>query len=355
MILKGKKILVTGGLGYIGSHTVVKLIENGYTPFIIDNLSNSDIKVLNDIKKITGKEVYFLHGDLCNLSPGKSNLRYLFKNFEFDAVIHFAAYKSVSESVREPLKYYENNIGGTINLLKIMKRYKVNKLIFSSSCVVYGQPDKYPVTEETPLKPAESPYGETKRICEQIIENSCSYEGINAISLRYFNPIGAHESGIIYERPKGTPENLMPYITGVIKGEYPFLKVFGNDYNTPDGTAVRDYIDVNDLAEAHVKALDYVGKNSYDVINIGSGSGYSVMEILNAFERNGKKVKYEIHPRREGDIESIYADTTKAKNTLGWVPNRSLDDSIRSLIYKNSNIHLNRKKNKFDEYFKNNE
>jgi len=329
---KNKNILVTGGLGYIGSHTIVKLIENGYTPFVIDNLSNSDISVLDDIKKITGKDVFFLQGNLCEFSPGKSNLRYLFKNFNFEAVIHFAAYKSVSESVREPLKYYGNNIISTINLIKIMNKYGVKKLIFSSSCVVYGQPDKYPVTEETPIKPAESPYGETKRMCEQIIESSCKYEGLQAVSLRYFNPIGAHESGIIYERPKGTPENLMPYITGVIKGEYPFLRVFGDDYNTPDGTAIRDYIDVNDLAEAHVKALDYVGKNSYDVINIGSGSGYSVMEVLEAFKECGQDVKYEIYTRREGDIKSIYADTSKSLDKLNWKPSRTLKDSVQSLI-----------------------
>ena len=213
-----------------------------------------------------------------------------------------------------------------------MQKYGVKKLIFSSSCVVYGQPDKYPVTEETPLKQAESPYGDTKRICEQIIESSCKNGDIEAVSLRYFNPIGAHKSGIIYERPKGTPENLMPYITGVIKGDYPFLRVFGDDYNTPDGTAVRDYIDVNDLAEAHVKALDYVGENSYDVINVGSGSGYSVMEIIKAFEDCGQDVKYEIYPRREGDIVSIYADTSKCFKKLNWKPSRTIKDSVQSLL-----------------------
>ncbi len=330
-MVNSKNILVTGGLGYIGSHTLVKLIENGYTPYVIDNLSNSSVDVIEKVKEITGEEVFFLQGDIRDVN-GKSNLKHIFKYYDIYAVIHFAAYKSVSESTREPLKYYDNNVGGTIMLLEMMKKYNVKNLIFSSSCTVYGQPDKYPVTETTPIKPAESPYGETKRICEQIIEACCKYEGVNAIALRYFNPIGAHESGILYENPKGTPENLMPYITGVLTGQYPHLKVFGDDYNTPDGTAIRDYIDVNDLAEAHVKALDYVGKNSYDVINIGSGSGYSVMEILNAFERNGKKVKYEIHSKRSGDIESIYADTTKAKLTLGWEPKKSLDDSIISLI-----------------------
>lgn len=327
-----RNILVTGGLGYIGSHTIVKLIESGYTPFIIDNLSNSTIDVLHDIKKITGKDVFFLHGDVCTFTPGKSNLRYLFKNFDFEAVIHFAAYKSVSESVREPIKYYDNNLNSTIKLIKIMQKFGVKKLIFSSSCVVYGQPDKYPVTEQTPLKQAESPYGDTKRICEQIIESACKNGDIEAVSLRYFNPIGAHESGVIYERPKGIPENLMPYITGVIKGDYPFLRVFGDDYSTPDGTAVRDYIDVNDLAEAHVKALDYVGENSYDVINVGSGSGYSVMEVIKAFEECGQSVKYEICPRREGDIESIYAETSKSFEKLNWKPSRNLKDSVQSLI-----------------------
>jgi len=326
-----KNILVTGGLGYIGSHTIVKLIENGYTPFVIDNLSNSSIDVVEKIKEITGKEIFFLKCDIRDVN-GKSNIKHIFKYYNIYAVIHFAAYKSVSESVREPLKYYDNNINSTIRLLELMNECGVKNLIFSSSCVVYGQPDNYPVTEETLLKQAESPYGESKRMCEQIIESCCKNKDINAVSLRYFNPIGAHESGIIYEKPNGIPENIMPYIIGVIKGNYPFLRVFGDDYNTPDGTAIRDYIDVNDLANAHVKALDYVGKNSYDVINIGSGSGYSVMELIKAFEENGKKIKYEIYPRRKGDIESIYANTKKAKDLLGWIPEKTLDDSIKSLI-----------------------
>jgi len=330
-MISNKNILVTGGLGYIGSHTIVKLIESGYTPFVIDNLSNSTISVKDDIEKITGEELYFLEGDLKS-STGQDNLHHIFKHYDIEAAIHFAAYKSVSESTKNPLEYYDNNINSTIKLLEQMKIHGVDKLVFSSSCTVYGQPEVYPVTEETPIQPAESPYGETKRVCEQIIENCSKFNDLKAISLRYFNPIGAHESGIIYERPKGTPENLMPYVTGVINGNYPFLKVFGNDYNTSDGTAVRDYIDVNDLAAAHVKALDNVGEKDYDVFNIGSGSGYSVLEVIEAFERNGKEVKYEIHPRRDGDIESIYADTTKSKELLGWEPKKSLDDSIKSLI-----------------------
>ena len=326
-----KNILVTGGLGYIGSHTIVKLIESGYEPLVIDNLSNSDISVLEDIYKITGRNIICLRGDIRETSS-QSDFYHFFKNYDIDAVIHFAAHKSVSESTKEPLKYYDNNLVGTIKILEYMKNFGIKKLIFSSSCTVYGQPDEYPVTEETSIKPAESPYGETKRMCEQIIENTCRYEGIQAISLRYFNPIGAHESGVLRESPKGIPENLMPYITGVINGDFPFLRVFGNDYNTPDGTAIRDYIDVNDLAEAHVKALEYVDKVSYDVINIGSGTGYSVMDIIKAFDRNGHSINYEIFPKREGDIESIFANISKAKEVLNWEPKASLDESVKNLI-----------------------
>jgi len=326
-----KNILVTGGLGYIGSHTLVKLIECGYTPFVIDNLSNSSLNVIDKVKEITGEEVFFLQGDIRDID-GRNNIIHIFKNYDIYAVIHFAAYKSVSESTREPLKYYNNNINSTIRLLELMKYHNVKNLIFSSSCVVYGQPDSYPVTETTPIKPAESPYGETKRMCEQVIEACCKYSGINAIALRYFNPIGAHESGILYENPKGTPENLMPYITGVISGQYPHLKVFGDDYDTKDGTAVRDYIDVNDLANAHVKALGIVDGIGYDVFNVGSGSGYTVMEVIESFERNGSPVKYEINPRRDGDIESIYGDISKAEMILDWVPERALDDSVKSIL-----------------------
>jgi UDP-glucose 4-epimerase len=330
-MLNSKNILVTGGLGYIGSHTLVKLIKRGYTPFVVDNLSNSSLDVIDKVKEITGEEVFFLEGDIGDI-VGRKNIINIFTNYDIYAVIHFAAYKSVSESTREPLKYYDNNINSTIRLLELMKYHNVKNLIFSSSCVVYGQPDIYPVTEKTPIKPAESPYGETKRMCEQIIESCCKYEGINAISLRYFNPIGAHESGILYENPKGTPENLMPYITGVITGQYSSLKVFGDDYNTKDGTALRDYIDVNDLASAHVKALDIVDGIGYDVFNVGSGSGYTVMEVIDSFKRNGSPVKYEIVKRREGDIESIYGDISKAEKILNWFPEKSLDDSVNSIL-----------------------
>lgn len=326
--MKNKNILVTGGLGYIGSHTIIKLIEKDYHPFIIDNLSNSNLDVLEKLEKITCKKINFLNGDIRDFSLVNS----LFKKNNFDAVIHFAAYKSVSESIKEPIKYYDNNVSGTIKLLESMKNFGIKKIIFSSSCVVYGQPDTYPVNETNPLKNSESPYGDTKKICENIIENICKYDEMGAISLRYFNPIGAHDSGMVYEKPKGVPENLIPYIIGVIKGEYPYLKVFGNDYNTIDGTAIRDYVDVNDLAEAHVNSLEYIKNKHYNVINIGSGKGYSVLEILNAFEKNGIKVKYEIHPRRKGDIESIYADTAKAMEVIGWKSKKSLDDSIKSLI-----------------------
>lgn len=327
---ESKNVLVTGGLGYIGSHTVVKLIENGYNPLIIDNLSNSDTSVLKAIEKITGKNPYFLSGDLRD--PKKqNNVSYILKNFNVHSVIHFAAHKSVSESVDNPLMYYDNNVTSTIKLLKYMKEYGVKNIVFSSSCTVYGQPDKYPVNELTPLKPTCSPYGETKSMCEKILKDS-SKEGLNVISLRYFNPIGAHESGLIYEKPKGVPENLMPYITGVVERKYPFLKVFGNDYNTKDGTAVRDYIDINDLAEAHVKSLDIIDGIGHDVINVGSGDGCSVMEIIKAFEDEGHNVPYEIHPRRNGDIEKIYGDISKAKNIMNWEPKKTIQDSVKSTL-----------------------
>ncbi len=326
-----KNVLVAGGLGYIGSHTVVELINNGYTPIVIDNLSNSNTDILKNIKEITGEDVAFLQGDLRDIE-NRSNLDYIFKNFEIDSVIHFAAYKSVSESTRIPLDYYDNNLNSTIQLLQAMKRYGVKNIVFSSSCTVYGQPDNYPVDELTPIKPAESPYGETKRMCEQILENTQKSDDINVVVLRYFNPIGAHESGILHENPKGIPDNLMPYITGVIKGEYPFLRIFGDDYNTKDGTAVRDYINVNDLAAVHVKSLDVIENIGFDVFNVGSGSGYTVMEVIESFRKNGEEVAFKILPRRDGDIESIYGDISKAEKILKWTPKRTLDDSIKSIL-----------------------
>jgi len=318
------KVLVTGGLGYIGSHTVVKLIEAGHEPVIIDNLSNSSEHVLDKIKEITGKSVkcYILDLTSAFIEGILSDI---------DCIIHFAAYKSVSESVREPIKYFDNNINSTIKVISAAKNMGVKNFIFSSSCTVYGEPDTYPVNEETPIKHAKSPYGLTKQICEEMLEH-VSKTDLNVVSLRYFNPIGAHSSGLLKETPNGTPENLMPYITGVIKGDYPHLNVFGNDYDTHDGTAIRDYIDVNDLAEAHVKAIDVATKNRHTVINLGSGNGYSVMDVINAFEKNGHKIPYVICPRRSGDISKIYSDNSKAETIMGWKANKTLDDSIKSIL-----------------------
>jgi UDP-glucose 4-epimerase len=328
---ENKNILVTGGLGYIGSNTVVKLLENGYNPIIMDNLSNSDFSRLNELETITNSQIHYYDGDI-RAPKSFNNLSYIMENYDIDSVMHFAADKSVNESVKNPLKYYNNNICGTISLLEKMKRYNVKNIIFSSSCTVYGQPDKYPVCEESPIKPAESPYGETKQVCENILKNTSEKEDINVVSLRYFNPIGCHESGLLSDKPKGIPENLMPYIIGVLKKEYEYLRVFGNDYNTKDGTAIRDYVDVSDLAEAHVKALGIVSKNNYQTINVGSGYGYSVMEIVECFKSLGHEIPFKVFPKRSGDIESIYGDISKAKKVMGWTPKRTALDSINSIL-----------------------
>jgi UDP-glucose 4-epimerase len=326
-----KMVLVTGGLGYIGSHTVVKLIENNYDVIIIDNLSNSDLKVLDKIKIISNTKPKFYLGDIND----KNILNKVFEENKITDVIHFAALKSVYESTIEPLKYFENNVSGTVNLLSCMKNFNIKNLIFSSSCTVYGDPINYPVNEETPLEKPKTPYGLTKSICETIIEE---LKDLNSVCLRYFNPIGNHKTGIIYENPKGVPENLMPYIIGVLKGEYEYLKVFGNDYDTLDGTAIRDYIDVNDLADAHVKSLDLVNNVTYEVINVGTGNGYSVMEIIKSFENKGYKIPYKIYPRRNGDIEKIWSDTSKSKSILNWSPKNTISDSIESILKSLSNF-----------------
>jgi UDP-glucose 4-epimerase len=327
---KNKYILVTGGLGYIGSNTVVSLIENGYTPIILDNLSNGLESRIDEIKKITKQDVIYFYGDIRDCK-GKNNVAYIMKNFPIYAVIHFAAYKSVNESVKDPIKYYDNNIKSTIDLLNHMKEYGVKNIIFSSSCTVYGEPDSYPVTELSPIKKAETPYGETKQICESILENS-SCENLNVVSLRYFNPIGSHKSGMLSDNPKGIPENLMPYILRTIKGEFPHLRVFGNDYNTEDGTAIRDYINITDLANAHVKALSIVDREKFNAINVGSGNGYSILEIIEAFKRSGVDVPYQFYPRRDGDIEKIYGDISKAKKLMNWEPKKTIEDTVKSII-----------------------
>lgn len=328
---ENKNILVTGGLGYIGSNTIVSLIENGYNPIIIDDLSNSELSRLKEIEDITKSDIHYYIGDI-KAPENLNNLSYIMENYDIYSVIHFAAFKSVNESVKNPLKYYNNNIYGAISLLEKMKKYNVKNIIFSSSCTVYGEPDRYPVDEKSPIKPAESPYGETKQICENILRGTSKKEDINVVSLRYFNPIGCHESGLLSDNPKGIPESLMPYIVGVLKKEYEYLRIFGNDYNTKDGTAIRDYIDITDLAEAHVKALDIVHKKDYQTINVGSGCGHSVMEMIECFKSLGHEIPFKIFPRRKGDIESIYGDVSKAQKEMSWTPQKDLKETVLSII-----------------------
>ena len=328
-----KKILVTGGTGYIGSHTSVELLEEGYEVVIIDNLSNSERNVVDGILKITGKTPGLEVFDLCN---GEKLDNFFKSHGEISAVIHFAAFKAVGESVRKPLEYYRNNLVSLINLLDSMKRYDIPHIVFSSSCTVYGQPDELPVTENAPLQPAVSPYGNTKQIGEEIIRDTTfSENSIKAISLRYFNPIGAHPTGLIGELPRGVPENLVPYITQTAIGLREELKVFGNDYETPDGYCIRDYLHVSDLAKAHVKAVNRLlegrNKQNYEVFNLGMGKGVSVLEAIRSFERvSGQKLRYRITGRRPGDIEKIWADPSYANKELGWQTVYSLDDAMKS-------------------------
>lgn len=326
------KILVTGGLGYIGSHTVVELISNDYEVVIIDNLSNSEHFILDNIEKITGVRPIFYNKNLTDFDATNN----IFKKHKIDGVIHFAAFKSVSDSVKNPMKYYNNNLNSLINVLHSMKENHVSNFVFSSSCTVYGMPDKLPVSESAPFKNAESPYARTKQISEKIIEDFTNSENqISSVSLRYFNPVGAHESGLIGELPKGIPDNLIPYITQTAVGIRDELSVFGNDYNTKDGTAVRDYIHVEDLAKAHLKAFrflfDLKEQNIYEFFNVGTGTGYSVLDVVNSFEKvNNIKLKYSIKGRRDGDIEEIYSDITKSKKSLKWESKKSLDDMMSS-------------------------
>jgi len=326
------KILVTGGTGYIGSHTVVELQQQGYEVIIVDNLSNSSAGVAERITMITGIKPELQVFDLCDAVKTD---RLFSENQDIAAVIHFAAHKSVGESVQNPLKYYKNNLLSTINLLESMVKFKVRNIAFSSSCTVYGQPEKLPVTEQTPLLKAESPYGNTKKIMEDMIADAVKAGGLNAISLRYFNPIGAHESALIGEAPADIPDNLVPYLTQTAIGIRSFLRVFGNDYNTPDGTPVRDYLHVVDLAKAHVVALKRMldGKtvSGYEVFNLGTGKGISVMEVIHSFEKvTGVKLNYQVVDRRPGDIEKIWADPSFANHELGWKAEKSLDDMMRS-------------------------
>jgi UDP-glucose 4-epimerase len=324
-------ILVTGGTGYIGSHTTVELIQQGFDVVIADNLSNSRIEVLDGIESITGKRPLFENFDLCDLT----RLRQCCEKYPgLKAIIHFAAFKAVGESVEKPLDYYHNNFESLINLLRVMGEYTIPNLVFSSSCTVYGQPDALPVTEQSAVKKAGSPYGNTKQVSEEIIQDALkASKGLQAISLRYFNPIGAHPSALIGELPLGIPLNLVPYLTQAVIGKRQELRIFGNDYDTPDGTGIRDYIYVVDLAKAHVVAirrlLEAKNKAPYEVFNLGTGKGCSVMEIVKAFEKaTGEKVKYNIYPRRPGDISVVYADTTLANNELGWKAETSLEQTL---------------------------
>jgi UDP-glucose 4-epimerase len=322
------KILVTGGTGYIGSHTVVELQARDYEVIIVDDLSNSTIEVLDNIARISGKKPLFEQFDLTDAERTKL----FFKKYrDISGVIHFAASKAVGESVELPLKYYRNNLVSLINILQGMLDNDIRNIVFSSSCTVYGQPDKLPVKEDAPVRQAWSPYGNTKRISEEIITDTSKVTGINSILLRYFNPIGAHVSAIIGELPLGVPNCLMPYITQTAIGLRPFLRVWGNDYNTPDGTAIRDYLHVTDLARAHVIAFERMlnssMKQKVEVFNLGTGNGFSVMQVIESFERTtGVKLDYRIMDRRPGDIEQVWADTELANRELGWKAEKSLDE-----------------------------
>lgn len=325
-----KKILVTGGLGYIGSHTVVELQNNGFEVIVIDNLSNSSEEVLKGIHAISGITPVFAKLDL------KDKLKvsdFFESNSDIDGIIHFAASKAVGESVEDPLLYYENNINTLVYVLQECKKHQINNFIFSSSCTVYGEPDRLPITEEAPVKKATSPYGNTKQISEEIIFDLCSVSKLNSIALRYFNPIGAHDSSEIGELPLGVPLNLVPFITQTAAGVREQLSVFGDDYPTIDGSCVRDYIHVVDLAKAHVVALKRLleGNNAtnFEVFNLGTGRGSSVLEVLNAFEKvTHQKLNYKIVDRRPGDVISVYADTKKANDVLGWKTEKSMEDAL---------------------------
>ena len=318
-----KQILVTGGAGFIGSHTVVELLEAGYAPVVMDNFSNSSPKAIENIKKITGKDFKFYEADMLK----DEDLDKIFKENKIEAVIHFAGLKAVGESVEKPVMYYDNNIIGTIKLIEAMQKYDCKKIVFSSSATVYGMNNSVPYKEDMPTS-ATNPYGYTKVMIEQILKDVCvADKDFSAMLLRYFNPIGAHESGLIGENPSGIPNNLLPYVSQVAVGKLKQLNVFGNDYDTPDGTGVRDYIHVVDLAKGHLCALKYVFENNgADAVNLGTGKGTSVLEIVNAFEKaSGQKINYVIAPRRAGDIATCYADTGKAKKVFGWEAKYDID------------------------------
>ncbi len=332
------KVLVTGATGYIGSHTCVELLDNNYEVIGLDNFSNSKREVLDKIKKISGKEIIFYEGNMLDYST----LDKIFGENKIDAVIDFAAYKAVGESVAKPIEYYINNVSSVLTLLSVMKKYNCKKLVFSSSATVYGDPDKVPITEEFKTGDTTNPYGTSKLFVEKILQDLyVSDNTMDICILRYFNPIGAHESGLLGEEPNGIPANLMPYIVKVASGKLGCLNVFGDDYNTKDGTGVRDYIHVVDLAKGHIKALEKaINSKGVNIYNLGTGHGYSVLEIITTFEKvNNIKVPYQIVERRAGDIASCYADPTLAKEELGWVSELEIDDMCRdayNFIIKNS-------------------
>lgn len=327
-----KKILVTGGAGYIGSHTVVQLVAAGFSPIIVDDFRNSKRFILDRINALVNYTIPFYEID-CNDAV---QMEKIFTDHpDLNGVIHFAAHKAVGESVNKPLMYYKNNVGSLVVLLELMEKYKVKNIVFSSSCTVYGEPDVAVVTEETELQTATSPYGETKLVCEKIINHTCETSTtLQAVLLRYFNPVGAHPSATLGELPQGVPNNLLPYLTQTVNGIREVLTVHGNDYeNTPDGTCVRDYIHVVDLADAHVKALEWLNQKNeplVEIFNIGTGSGSSVLEVITTFEAvNNEKVNYVIGPKRIGDVEQIYANASKSKEVLGWSCQYTLADSLK--------------------------
>lgn len=326
------KVVVTGGSGYIGSHTIVALLESGHEVINIDNLSNSEHIITDRIKEITGREHTFINADVRDYHWLHQALS---EQGKIDAILHFAALKSVNESIEKPLLYYDNNINGMVSVLKLVQSLAIPNLVFSSSCTVYGQPDRLPVTESSPFLPAQSPYGYTKQVCETIIRDSIpQIKQISAVSLRYFNPIGAHPSGLIGELPKGVPNNLVPYITQTAIGKREILNVYGNDYDTPDGSCIRDYIHVSDLAMAHLAALEFLAlkKNTTPVttLNVGTGKGTSVLEAVTAFENaTGIKLNYRIAPRRNGDISKIWADVSTAEKVLSWKARHSVQDAMK--------------------------
>ncbi len=349
------KILVTGGCGYIGAHTIVDLIENGFDVISADNNSRSNENILDAVEKITGKIVKNYKVDLCIYDDTVAIFQ---ENPDIAGIIHFAAYKSVGESVKKPLLYFENNLNSLINILKCADEFDVPNFVFSSSCTVYGNPDKIPVTEETPMKSAESAYGATKQMGEQIVKEAVNSNTIHAILLRYFNPVGAHPSALIGELPLGKPENLVPAITQTAIGKLPMMQVWGNDYETRDGSCVRDYIHVCDIAHAHTLALNYLLQNknetNCDVFNLGTGDGFTVLEIINEFEKiSGVNLNYQLGPRRPGDVIAIYANNDKAKTRLGWNPGYSLQEMMATAwkwelklkedekIFNSSNADLN--------------